>query len=113
MKQREITVNRPASHAGKRLWDEYEVSAYETGVPGLVVHKDPLNTKQWVLTHEKTGLPIHDGYKFKTRRALLEVAEQLSDIDWDVSYDDFDRSQSAYDRICKVHREAYEKQEGI
>lgn len=71
MKSREVTVKRPAR--GNRLWDEYEVDAYDTAAKGLVVHRDPLNRNRWVITHEKSGLPIHDGFDIKTRRAISGV----------------------------------------
>lgn len=61
---------------------ESEVTAYHTGVPGLVVHRTMSAPKGWAITHRPSGLRV-TGEDFPTRGEAIDIARRLDGLtDW-------------------------------
>lgn len=66
---------------------QVNVQAYETDVPGLVVHRDPKKRMFWNVTHTRTGKAI--AMHFTARKTAVSFVDKLRTampgVDWRLS----------------------------
>ena len=94
--QATIKVNGPSGPISR------DVAAYQTGTPGLIVHRR-VNPKGpstgWVLTHHASGLAL-SGYGFKTRAQAVAFAGVIASLaDWTLDQRELRAVEGLYGRM--------------